>query len=70
MTAKRLAHDRLAASVDAVNLEGIFRQIQTNTSDLHDSSPSMQLTADRNPHWEGGVHTIGAPWSRVALKLL
>jgi len=25
----------------------------------------MQLTADRNPSREGGVHTIGARWSRV-----
>ena len=40
-------------SVDAVNLEDIFRQVQTNTSDLHDTSPSMQLTADRNPRPEG-----------------
>jgi hypothetical protein len=57
-------------SVDAVNLEDIFRQIQANANDLHDSSPSKQLTADGNPRREGGVHTIGAPWSRVALKLL
>jgi hypothetical protein len=61
MTAKRLAHDRLAMGIDAMNLEDIFRQIQTNTSDLHDCSPSMQWTADRNPRPEGGVHTIGAP---------
>jgi hypothetical protein len=52
-----------------VNLEDIFRQVQTNASDLHDSSPS-KLTVDRNPRREGGVHTIGAPWSRVSLKLL
>ena len=29
----------------------------------------MQLTADRNPRQEGGVHTIGAPSSRVWLRL-
>jgi hypothetical protein len=49
MTAKRLAHDGFATGVDAVNLEDIFRQIQTNASDLHDGSPSTGLTADRNP---------------------
>ena len=70
MTTKRLAQHRLSMSVDAVNLEDIFRQVQTNMSDLHDCPPSMQLTADRNPRRQGGVHTIGAPWSRVALKLL
>jgi hypothetical protein len=43
-----------------MNLEDIFRQIQTNACDLHDRSPSMQLTADRNPRREGGVHTIDA----------
>ena len=47
-------------SVDAMNLEDIFRQAQTNASDLHDCPPSMQLTADRNPRPEGGVHTIDA----------
>jgi hypothetical protein len=70
MTAKRLVHYRLALRVDAMNLEDIFRQIQANANDLHDISPSMQLTTDGNPRREGGVHTIGAPWSRVALKLL
>jgi len=29
----------------------------------------MQVTAHGNPRREGGVHTIGAPWSRVAWKL-
>ena len=67
MTAKRLAHDRLATDIDAVNLEDKFRQVQTNASDLHDTSPSMQLTAECSPRREGGVH---APWSRVALKVL
>jgi uncharacterized protein YjbI with pentapeptide repeats len=43
-----------------MNLEDIFRQIQVNANDLHDSSPSMQLTAHGNPCREGGVHTIGA----------
>jgi len=60
MTAKRLAHHRLAMRVDAMNLEDIFRQIQTNANDLHDSSPSMQLTAHGNPRREGGVHTLDA----------
>jgi hypothetical protein len=60
MTAKRLAQHRLSMSVDAVNLEDIFRQVQTNASDLHGNSPSMQLTGNRNPRREGGVHTIGA----------
>jgi hypothetical protein len=55
--------------VDAVNLKDIFRQIQANASDLHDTSPSMRLTANRNPRREGGVHTIGAPSSRVWLRL-
>jgi hypothetical protein len=41
MTAKRLAQHRLSMSVDAVNLEDIFRQVQTNASDLHGNSPSM-----------------------------
>jgi hypothetical protein len=57
-------------AIDAMNLEDIFRQVQTNTNDLHGNSPSMQVTDNRNPRREGGVHTIGAPWSRVALKLL
>jgi hypothetical protein len=60
MTAKRLAHHRLALRVDAMNLEDIFRQVQANTSDLHDCPPSMQLTADGNPRRKGGVHTIVA----------
>ena len=47
-------------SVNAVNLEDIFRQVQTNASDLHDCPPSMQLTTDPNPRQEGGVHTIDA----------
>src|SRR3974377_1630357 len=68
MTTERLAHDRLAVGIAAMNLEDIFRQIQTNTSDLHDCSPSMQRTADRNPRRKGGVHTIGAPSSRVWLS--
>jgi hypothetical protein len=51
--------------VDAMNLKDIFRQIQANANDLHDSSPSMQLTAHGNPRREGGVHTIGARGSRV-----
>jgi hypothetical protein len=55
-------------SVDAVNLEDIFRQVQTNASDLHDCPPSMQLTADPNPRREGGVHTIGARRSRVVCR--
>src|ERR1700722_2937545 len=54
MTAKRLAHYRLAPRVDAMNLEDIFRQIQANANDLHDISPSMQLTTDGNPRREGG----------------
>jgi len=29
----------------------------------------MQLTADPNPRREGGVHTIGAPWSRAISAL-
>jgi hypothetical protein len=61
MTGKRLAHHRLAMRVDAVNLDDIFRQIQADANDLHDISPSMQLTDDGNPRREGGVHTIGAP---------
>jgi hypothetical protein len=69
VTTKRLAQHRLAMSIDTVNLEDIFRQVQANANDLHDISPSMQLTTDGNPRREGGVHTIGAPWSRVALKL-
>jgi len=69
MTAKRLVQDGLPMTIDAVNLEHIFRQVQANTSDLHDGSPSIQLTADRNPRREGGVHTIGAPSSRVWLRL-
>ena len=60
MTAKRLAHHRLALRVDAMNLENIFRQIQANANDLHDGSPSKQRTADGNPRREGGVHTIVA----------
>ena len=36
-----------------MNLEDIFRQVETNTSDLHDNSPSMQLTADCKPRREG-----------------
>jgi hypothetical protein len=43
-----------------MNLEDIFRQIQANANDLHDSSPSMQVTAHGNPRREGGVHTIDA----------
>ena len=43
-----------------MNLEDILRQVQTDASDLHDCPPSMQLTADRYPRREGGVHTIGA----------
>ena len=69
-SSKRLAHHRLAMRVDPVNLEDISRQIQANANDLHDISPSMQLPDDGNPRREGGVHTIGAPWSRVSLKLL
>ena len=60
MATKRLAHDCLATGIDSVNLEDIFRQIQANTSDLHDGSPSVRLTADRNLRREGGVHTIDA----------
>jgi hypothetical protein len=60
VTTKRLAQHRLSRSVDAVNLEDILRQVQTDASDLHDCPPSMQLTADRYPRREGGVHTIGA----------
>jgi hypothetical protein len=52
-------------AIDTMNLEDIFRQVQTNTSDLHDCPPSTQLTADRNPRREGGVHTIGARRSRA-----
>jgi hypothetical protein len=51
---------RLAMSIDTVNLEDIFRQVQANANDLHDISPSMQLPDDGNPRREGGVHTIGA----------
>src|SRR6516162_4195097 len=58
MTTKRLAYHRPSMSVDAINLEDIFRQIQTNASDLHDTSPSMWLTADRSSRREGGVHTL------------
>jgi hypothetical protein len=36
------------------------RQTQVNANDLHDSSPSMQLTAHGNPRREGAVHTIVA----------
>jgi hypothetical protein len=60
MTTKRLAQHRPSMSVDAMNLEDIFRQIQTNASDLRDTSPSMRLTADRNLSRPGGVHTIAA----------
>ena len=60
MTAKRLAHHRLARRVDTMNLEDLFRQIQANANDLHDSSPSKQLTVDPNPRRERGVHTIDA----------
>jgi hypothetical protein len=60
MAAKRLAHLRLAMRVDAMNLEDIFRQIQANANDVHDSSPSMQVTAHGNPRREGGVRTIDA----------
>ena len=32
---------------------------------MESRSNSMQLTADRNPRWEGGFQTIGSPWSMV-----
>ena len=47
-------------SIDTVNLEDIFRQVQANANDRHNISPSMQLPDDGNPRREGGVHTIGA----------
>ena len=31
-------------AIDAMKLEDIFRQVQTNTSDLLDSSPSTKLS--------------------------
>ena len=54
-------------AIDAMNLEDIFRQVQTNTSDLHAqfSLDAVELTADRNPRRKGGVHTIGTRRSRV-----
>src|SRR5271169_1571759 len=38
---KRPAYDCLPMAIDAMNLEDIFRQVQTNASDLHGSSPSI-----------------------------
>jgi hypothetical protein len=52
MTTKRLAQHRPSMSVDAVNLEDIFRRIQPKLNDLHD--PSVR-TADRSPRRECGM---------------
>src|SRR5271155_6089192 len=55
-------------AIDAMNLEDIFRQVQTNTNDLHGNSPSMQVTDNRTPRREGGVHTIVARRSRAIFR--
>ena len=40
---QRLSDDGLPVLINAVDLEDVFGQIQTNTSDLHNIPPSMQL---------------------------
>jgi hypothetical protein len=39
-----------------MDLNDILRQVQTNKSKLHDTSPSTQVTFDNTPRREGGVH--------------
>ena len=42
--------------IDVVDLNDILRQVQTNKSNLHDTSPSMQVTFDNKLRRERGVH--------------